>query len=239
MRKPLAALCFLVGFSCCAQELRRLLPSAESHPDLSARTVSEIERQNELLGKENRTADEETELGKLLERHGETVESAWDILSSGCNWYCGGGNYKVAASSSAGQNGMDYAAGLANDLRYDTAWVAGGNNSGIGESIEYYFENKSPRITSVIISNGYMKNDAAWQNNNRVREFKVSANGRPIALLQLSDAKTDETFEIGTLGHNPDGSDLVLKFEIILVYKGKKYNDTAVTEIYFDGIDVH
>ena len=36
-----------------------------------------------------------------------------------------------------------------------------------------------------------------------------------------------------------DGSDLVLKFEIIEVYKGLKYNDTAITEIYFDGMDVH
>jgi len=32
---------------------------------------------------------------------------------------------------------------------------------------------------------------------------------------------------------------LILKFEILEVYKGSKYNDTAITEIYFDGIDVH
>jgi len=30
-----------------------------------------------------------------------------------------------------------------------------------------------------------------------------------------------------------------MKFEIIEVYKGTKYDDTAITEIYFDGIDVH
>lgn len=53
------------------------------------------------------------------------------------------------------------------------------------------------------------------------------------------DSRTDQVFEVGTLGHNKDGSDLVLKFEIMKVYKGSKYDHTAITEIYFDGIDVH
>lgn len=30
-----------------------------------------------------------------------------------------------------------------------------------------------------------------------------------------------------------------LKFEIAEVYKGTKYDDVVITEIYFDGIDVH
>lgn len=30
-----------------------------------------------------------------------------------------------------------------------------------------------------------------------------------------------------------------LQFEIVAVYPGAKYEDTAITEIYFDGIDVH
>jgi len=32
---------------------------------------------------------------------------------------------------------------------------------------------------------------------------------------------------------------LKIKFEILEVYEGDKYKDTAITEIYFDGIDVH
>jgi hypothetical protein len=57
--------------------------------------------------------------------------------------------------------------------------------------------------------------------------------------LNLLDTKDDQIPQLGTFGRNTDGSDLVLKFEIIEVYKGLKYNDTAITEIYFDGIDVH
>jgi len=30
-----------------------------------------------------------------------------------------------------------------------------------------------------------------------------------------------------------------MKFEILEVFKGDKYDDTAISEIYFDGIDVH
>jgi intein/homing endonuclease len=41
------------------------------------------------------------------------------------------------------------------------------------------------------------------------------------------------------LGRRPDGKDLVLKFEITDVYPGDKYDDTAITELFFDGIDVH
>ena len=30
-----------------------------------------------------------------------------------------------------------------------------------------------------------------------------------------------------------------IRFEILKVYKGDKYDDTAISEIFFDGIDVH
>ena len=64
-------------------------------------------------------------------------------------------------------------------------------------------------------------------------------NGEIFGILKLTDTKTDQTFKLGTFGHNKDESDLVLKFEILEIYKGEKYDDTAITEIYFDGIDVH
>lgn len=33
--------------------------------------------------------------------------------------------------------------------------------------------------------------------------------------------------------------DWTVKFEIVEVYKGTKYNDTVISEIFFDGTDVH
>ena len=164
------------------------------------------------------------------------MENAWDIIDGGCSWYCGGGNYKIKASSSLGDS---YKAEFANDLSYKTAWVEGKKDEGIGEYLEYYFKNDSPRITEIIISNGYMKSEETWKNNNRVKKLKLYVNGVPFGILNLKDSRTDQYFEMGTLGHNKNGTDLILKFEILKVYKGSKHNDTAITEIYFDGIDVH
>lgn len=58
-------------------------------------------------------------------------------------------------------------------------------------------------------------------------------------LLRKEDSRTDQVFDLGILGRRLHGMDLILRFEIMEVYHGKKYKDTAITEIYFDGIDVH
>jgi hypothetical protein len=208
--------------------------------DLSLRAEKEINRQNELLLKEKLNPEEKAELDTLLNKYGEIVESVWDIIDGGCSWYCGGGNYAVKASSSLHpEKGIVYKAAKANDISYRTAWVEGKEDEGIGEYLEYYFKNKSPRVTKIIISNGYMKSEAAWKNNNRVKKMNFYVNGKLYGVLNLEDSRTDQVFDIGTFGHNKNGTDLIMRFEILEVYKGDKFNDTAITEIYFDGVDVH
>ena len=233
--KHLLILTLLCGGTAQSQ-IKNFYPKKVVKPDLSAKREKEINRQNELLQKKAPTASEQKELIILLEKYGEVVENAWDIIDGGCSWYCGGGNYKIKASSSLGDS---YKAEFANDLSYKTAWVEGKKDEGIGEHLEYYFKNDSPRITEIIISNGYMKSEETWKNNNRVKKLKLYVNGVPLGVLNLKDSRTDQYFSVGTLGHNKNGTDLILKFEILEVYKGSKYNDTAITEIYFDGIDVH
>ena len=233
--KYLLILALLYGGTAQSQ-IKNFYPKKVVKPDLSAKREKEINRQNELLQKKVPTASEQKELNILLEKYGEVVENAWDIIDGGCSWYCGGGNYKIKASSSLGDS---YKAEFANDLSYKTAWVEGKKDEGISEYLEYYFKNDSPRITEIIISNGYMKSEETWKNNNRVKKLKLYVNGVPLGVLNLKDSRTDQYFEVGTLGHNKNGTDLILKFEILEVYKGSKYNDTAITEIYFDGIDVH
>ena len=233
--KHLLILALLYGGTAQSQ-IKNFYPKKVVKPDLSAKREKEINRQNELLQKKTTTASEQKELNILLEKYGEVVENAWDIIDGGCSWYCGGGNYKIKASSSLGDS---YKAEFANDLSYKTAWVEGKKDEGIGEYLEYYFKNDSPRITEIIISNGYMKSEETWKNNNRVKKLKLYVNGVPFGVLNLKDSRTDQYFSVGTLGHNKNGTDLILKFEILEVYKGSKYNDTAITEIYFDGIDVH
>lgn len=220
--------------------LPTFLPKEKFTLDLSERRQNQINRRDLLLAKRSLTPPEQKELNALLEKNDEMIESVWDIIGRDCSWYCGGGNYAVKASSFLpGTNATVYGAKSANDLSYQTAWVEGEKDEGIGEYLEYFFENKSPRLTRIIISNGYVKSEAAWQSNNRVKRLKLYVNGKPYGILQLDDTRNDQVFEVGTLGRNKNGTDLVLRFEIADVYKGDKYNDTAITEIYFDGIDVH
>jgi hypothetical protein len=227
--------------SATAQDPLPVLSPADKYPlDLSEKRQKEIERRDQLFAKDKLTKQEQKELDALLEKNDETVISVWDVISSECSWYCGGGNYTVKASSSLpNSKAGSYAALSANDLSYKTAWVEGKDGEGIGEHLEYFFKNDAPRITSIIISNGYVKSQTAWKNNNRVKKLKLYVNGKPYRILNLEDTMDDQVFETGTLGRNKNGKDLVLRFEIMEVYKGDKYNDTAITEIYFDGIDVH
>lgn len=221
--------------------LKELHPIHVSQPDLSNANEQGLDRFWELFSKESPSEAEKEELELLYEDFDETMESIWDVVSGGCNWYCGGGNYKVNASSELKSDSyISYSATSANDLNYKTAWVEGVEGAGIGEYLEYHFKNKSPKVTHIIVSNGYLKSDKAWKNNNRVKSLKVYINGLEYGVLQLEDSKTDQHFKFNGFKYNSDGkTDLVLKFEILEVYKGAKYDDTVITEIYFDGIGVH
>ncbi len=220
--------------------IKNYFPTQIIKIDLTAKKDNEIKRQWKLIEKKSLTASEKIELDTLLLKYGEVTESMWEIVSGGCSWYCGGGNYKVKASSIlTKEKKITYQPEKANDLDYRTAWVEGKPDEGIGEYIEYYFKNKSPRITQIIITNGYVKSEMTWKDNNRVKKLKLIVNNQVFGILNLEDTRTNQVFEIGTFGHNNNGTDLILKFEILEVYKGQKFNDTAITEIYFDGIDVH
>ena len=60
------------------------------------------------------------------------------------------------------------------------------------------------------------------------------------AILELEDSRTLQCFDVGLLGYNDkNAANWTLKFEILDVYPGEKYEDTAISELYFDGVDVH
>lgn len=221
--------------------LKELHPELVHQPDLSKKTEQGLNRFQKLVSKEEPTQAEKKELELLYQDFDETMYDVWDIISGGCNWYCGGGNYKVTASSELNsKSSISYSAKSANDLNYKTAWVEGVEGSGIGEYLEYHFKNKSPKVTHIVVSNGYFKSDKAWRRNNRAKRLKVSVNGLEYGVLQLEDSKTDQRFKFDGFEYNSDGkTDLVLKFEILEVYRGTKYDDTVITEIYFDGIGVN
>lgn len=182
--------------------------------------------------------DAEAKNWKADAEENEMYESYWDIVGGGCSWYCGNGYpTKITASSRlANQGNNNYNEKNLHDLMYNTPWVEGVAGYGEGQWVKYTFEANSPRITEIHVVNGYVKSQAAWKNNSRVKRLKVYVNDKPFAILNLEDSRSDQTFKIDPLN---DSKVWTMKFEILEVYKGDKYDDTVLSEVYFDGIDVH
>ncbi|QCK15697.1 NADase-type glycan-binding domain-containing protein [Mangrovivirga cuniculi] len=174
----------------------------------------------------------------------ETRESYWDIEGMACSWYCGGGPKSVTASSYLKPQGKNsYQPINAHDLNFKHAWVEGAPGNGIGEYLTYTFGARAPRITEIKVVNGYVKSHTAWINNSRVKKLKVYLDNKPFAILNLKDIRGIQSFKFDPIGKGweaPENSPVwELKFEIIEVYKGSKYDDVVISEIFFDGIDVH
>ena len=162
-----------------------------------------------------------------------------DLYSGRCSWYCGGEVKSIKASSCLKPTSkFNYEGKNAHDFDHESVWATEG--IGVGQNLTYTFEGKCPRITTVKILNGHVKNETAWRANSRVKKMRMYYNGRPYAILALDDSRTLQCFDVGTLGYHDDSKpDWTLKFEIIEVYPGTKYGDTVIAELYFDGIDVH
>lgn len=156
-----------------------------------------------------------------------------------CSWYCGGGPYKTSSSSILNGNAK-YSDENAHDFDLLTACIPKSEN-GIGESISFHFKSESPRLNAIIIYNGYIKSTELWNNNARVKKIKLKVDNKVIAFLKLENTTASQRFEIAPIQSTIKNQDLVLTLEIIESYKGEKYDDLAmaISEINFDGIDVH
>ncbi|MEP2773511.1 MAG: hypothetical protein ABJH05_15270 [Fulvivirga sp.] len=235
-----------------AQELPTLKPTLGKIVDFNPTVQQEWALRDKALNdlnQGNRSWEELTPKEEaIIEKYGEVYENMWDIVGGGCSWYCGGGqDTQTASSELTAQGNSTYSVKNAHDLSYETAWVEGVSGYGVGEYIEYHFKPENPRITEIIIVNGYVKSDNAWKNNSRVKKLKVYIDNKQHAILALEDSKAEQHFKVDPVGYG-DREDFELlkkkpgftmKFEILEVYPGLKWDDTAITEIYFDGIDVH
>jgi hypothetical protein len=158
----------------------------------------------------------------------------------GCSWYCGGGPYKITSSSYLKeQDKSTYLPDNLHDFDLFTAWVPDSKTGVIGKKVNFHFKPFSPRVNEVIIYNGYIKNKELWQANSRAKKLKLYINNKPYANLELQDLTASQSFKIDPIQSTDSTKDLVLTFEVIEIYKGTKYDDLAISEINFDGLDVH
>jgi len=182
-----------------------------------------------------------------LSNFDETEESYWGI-GGGCSWYCGGGPKEVTASSYLKSQGeTSYNPENAHDLNFKNVWVEGKEDLGIVEYLLYIFNAQSPRINEISIVNGYVKSKKAWEDNSRVKKLKMYLDDIPYAILNLEDIRGIQSFKVEPIGNGnrqeyaslKDKPDWTIKFEILEAYQGLKYDDVVISEIYFDGLDVH
>lgn len=156
----------------------------------------------------------------------------YDLHYNGTYWMRSGGDVGsiVASSTLSPQGSANYRAKNIYDLNHETAWVEGVKGNGVGQWIEYR-DVSGCSISSIKILNGYVKSDKAWNENARVKRLKVYCNGKPKCILELQNSRSLQLFEIdGGLGYDVH----TIRFEILDVYPGSKYQDTAISEIYFD-----
>lgn len=165
----------------------------------------------------------------------------WDTFKGGCSWYCAGKIGNVTASSELERlTSYTYTAKNAHDFNLNTVWSEGANGYGIGEYLEYAIpgNQKGLAITNLQIINGYVKSDKLWAENSRVKSLKMYINNDVSAILMLEDSKDVQVFNIGYIPLGQTG-ETKLRFEILDIYKGSKYEDTIITELEFDGIGAH
>jgi hypothetical protein len=243
-----------------------MYPSIKHLPDFDLETGAKIEKANKILENVDWDFSKLTEKEKIflkqlnfIDEDGSFDDSYlyyWDAIGPGCSWYCGGGPDSVRASSylESKNSGINYLPDNVHDLSYKTAWVEGVEAYGTGEYLVFYFRSGSPRITSINVVNGYVKSPKHWQENSRVKRLKMYIDDTPFAILNLEDCRNEQRFDFEPIGKYVSFHDVqndgdyddweeknkwTMKFEILEVYKGDKYDDTAITEIFFDGFDVH
>lgn len=159
---------------------------------------------------------------------------------AGCSWYCGGGPYKITSSDYLQENNkITYLAENVHDFNLLTAWVPNTASGTIGKKVNFYFKPFTPRVTEISIWNGYIKTTDLWTANARVAKLKLYINGVPTAILALEDVTNTQTFKINPIQSTDSSKDLIFTMEITEIYKGTRYNDVAISEINFNGLDVH
>lgn len=146
-------------------------------------------------------------------------------------------DFKQCKVFSSSERSSKYLAKNLIDWDGRTAWVAGGHMSGIGESVTFIFD-KPMKIAQVGIASGYVKSERLYFANNRPSTIQISLDDQPPVIKVLPDEYINCCYnqdrDYQWLSLNEDEKPvhkMVLK--ILGVYKGDRYDDTCISEIFF------
>jgi hypothetical protein len=241
--RRLATITFLtIGLFVFGQNLKTIRPEIGSSNNFSKK--QQVVWQN-ILDKYSKINSGDLgyeELSKSDKALIDSLEMGYGPLTEGpgCSWYCGGEMYKVSSNSYlSNQGSINYKPDNIHDFDLFTSWIPDTAGGVIGKKINFHFKPLSPRVNKIIVYNGYLKNYELFKSNSRVKTFRLLVNSKPYALLELRDTTASQIFTIAPLQSKEKKKDLILTLEIIEIYKGSKYSDVAISEINFDGLDVH
>jgi len=165
-------------------------------------------------------------------------------------------NVKVRASSilkTEGINRFNYEPKNLFDNDLNTAWVEGVAGSGVGEWVEIRFENGAD-IEAIGVINGYTKNEAIYNANNRIRKIRLdieflddmSRNEDPdqkgLVDIILAEKQFNELnrnvqapFISWLADYGMSRSVSKIRLTVLEVARGTKYDDTCISELYLLG----
>jgi len=170
-----------------------------------------------------------------------------------------GGSCIYTATSTLNDGKYNYSfSNLANEFDKDNSWVEGKAGYGIGEKItvymtyanefcrgnmlegynEYYGEeirqkgNYNATFNGIYIVNGYAQNEALYKANSRVKKLKLTIDDKEQYILELEDTMMPQIFDVNyKVSNQKKLYPIKAEFEILEVYKGEKYEDTAINTL--------
>lgn len=160
-----------------------------------------------------------------------------------CSVYCAIGNEFSFSSSSelSYQEDINYSIENIDDYNLKTAWIEGVEGYGIGEWFELKFDKmdfstSDLEIDGLYLFNGYRKSETIWKNNSRIKKLKVKINDDDFVILELADSYSIQSVKWNSLKLK---NIKTMRFEILEIYKGEKFKDTAISELKLQGNHHH
>lgn len=181
--------------------------------------------------------------------HGEVAEVHGACLDTAPAWRAAA---TVAASSSLEEGALRYLPAHTRDDSHRSAWCEGVEGHGVGEWIEYRFD-EPVQIEAVHLFGGYFLDARRLESNNRLKKVRLEADGYAPLEVTLADPAAP------TPGWQPPASDPErswfaqaqqwpaflyteiqtqrLRITVLEVHPGSKHSDTCISEIRFTGAD--
>jgi hypothetical protein len=147
--------------------------------------------------------------------------------------------WTLTASSTFVENGTtDFGIENLSDGFENTAWAADAKDYGIGEKLfaRFICSTKTGNVSfwGLRLGNGLQKDSTTWKGYSRVKSLKVCHNSEPVLIINLQDKMGVETAKWDPDLIRLNNGDLI-SFEIMDVYKGDKFEATAISDLVLDG----